>query len=58
MRRRKWDEAHAAEVQADELEQKRRDRENAANCRTCKGTNWIPDTEPAVKCGHGQDQAG
>lgn len=22
------------------------------NCPRCQGTNWIPDTEPAVKCDH------
>ena len=32
--------------------QKRRLRETAANCPTCHGTNWVPDTDPAVKCTH------
>jgi hypothetical protein len=22
------------------------------NCRICQGTNWIPDTDPAIKCNH------
>lgn len=33
----------------EELENRRR---REANCRTCRGTNWIPDTDPAVKCNH------
>lgn len=52
MRRRLWDEQHDAALSADELEQRRRQREIAQNCGTCHGTNWIPDTEPAVKCTH------
>lgn len=27
------------------------------NCPWCQGTNWLPDTEPAIKCDH-QDPAG
>jgi hypothetical protein len=50
--RREWDEHHAARLQADELTQRRRLRSIADNCETCHGTNWIPDTEPAVKCLH------
>lgn len=49
---REWDEANAAAVQADELEAKRRARDYADNCPTCEGTNWVPDTDPAVKCNH------
>jgi hypothetical protein len=52
MRRREWDEAH----EADELESRRAAKvaaaSIAANCPTCHGTNWIPDTEPAIKCAH------
>ncbi|GAS92667.1 hypothetical protein [Mycolicibacterium brisbanense] len=55
-RRREWDERHAAQIAADELEHKRRIREIAASCPTCHGTNWIPDTEPAVKCNHQEAQ--
>jgi hypothetical protein len=47
--------AHAAavkQIQADELTERRRRRQVAANCPICHGTNWIPDTEPAVKCNH------
>lgn len=44
-----------AELARDELDAKRRQREAAANCPTCHGTNWIPDTEPAVKCHHHQE---
>lgn len=53
-RRREWDEANATAVEADELNRKRKAREIAANCPVCGGTNWIPDTDPAVKCDHQQ----
>lgn len=53
-RRREWDEANAKAVEADELNRKRKAREIAANCPVCGGTNWIPDTDPAVKCDHQQ----
>lgn len=43
-----WEDAR----QADELAARRQIREAADNCPTCGGTNWIPDTEPAVKCHH------
>jgi hypothetical protein len=37
--------------------QRRLDAKNAAaalrdNCAICNGTNWIPNTDPAVKCNH------
>ena len=51
---RQWDEQHAAQDEADELQAKRLARERAESCPTCHGTNWIPDTEPAIKCAHGQ----
>jgi hypothetical protein len=38
------------------LDRKRSERAAAKalseSCPTCQGTNWIPDTEPAVKCNH------
>lgn len=52
MKTREWDERRNAEMEADELHAKRLARESAENCPTCHGTNWIPDTEPAVKCIH------
>ncbi len=51
-RRREWDEAQTALDAEDQLAQKRRLHETAANCPTCHGTNWVPDTDPAVKCTH------
>jgi hypothetical protein len=36
----------------DELTQRRKLKEASDNCPVCHGTNWIPDTDPAVKCGH------
>ncbi len=49
---RQWDEQHAADRESDELHAKRLARERADACPTCHGTNWVPDTEPAVKCDH------
>jgi hypothetical protein len=42
---------HAAQVD-DELAQRRQRKERSDNCPVCHGTNWIPDTDPAVKCDH------
>jgi hypothetical protein len=39
MRRRLWDEEHRDALAADELDQRRRQRERAANCPRCHGTN-------------------
>lgn len=50
--RRKWDEQNAETIRRDELDAKRRARERADRCPVCQGTNWIPDTEPAVRCQH------
>ncbi len=49
---RKWEERNAALVQQNELEERRRARSRRENCPICHGSNWIPDTEPAVKCHH------
>jgi hypothetical protein len=49
---RQWDEANAANAQADELDAKRKAREASERCPTCAGTNWVPDTEPAIRCNH------
>lgn len=45
--------AHQTErdVQIAQSDAQRR-REQRANCPWCGGTNWIHDTEPAVKCDH------
>lgn len=51
-RRREWEERQekaGAEAAAD---LKRLARERSLNCPVCEGTNWVPDTEPAVKCDH------
>jgi hypothetical protein len=52
MKRRVWDEENEAAEKANELERRRRLRDIANNCQVCHGTNWIPDTDPAVKCNH------
>ena len=51
-KRREWAEDEAASRAADELHAKRLSRERGEQCQTCHGTNWIPDTEPAIKCNH------
>lgn len=56
MRRRQWDDKQEQSKRDDELAQRRHLRELADNCPICHGMNWIPDTEPAVKCNH-QEQA-
>lgn len=53
MKSRLWDETHAAEIAADELEQKRRWRAVVASCPDCQGTNLIEVAENrVVKCSH------
>jgi len=53
MKARQWDESHAAELQADELEAKRRAREISEQCPDCHGTNVIDIGVNAVrKCYH------
>jgi hypothetical protein len=51
-RRREWDERQELAALDDELAQRRQLKDIADNCVTCQGTNWIPDTDPAVKCTH------
>jgi hypothetical protein len=53
-RRREWDEKHEAVERADELAYRRKLREIADNCPICEGTMWVPNTDPAVPCGHQQ----
>jgi hypothetical protein len=52
MKRRQWDEAW----EAGDLDRRRAARAAAKalgdDCVICHGTNWIPDTDPAVKCNH------
>lgn len=52
MKVREWDQDRAAQAEHDELEAKRLARQIAESCPTCQGTNWVPDTEPAVRCEH------
>lgn len=53
MKTRQWDEQHAAELAADELEQKRRWRALVASCPDCHGTNTIDvGDNVARKCHH------
>jgi hypothetical protein len=52
MKRRQWDEAHAQSERDDELARRRQLKELADNCPVCHGTNWIPDTDPAIRCDH------
>lgn len=47
-----WQREQNLLIQADLKEMARRSQE----CAICEGTNWIPDTEPAVRCDH-QEQA-
>ncbi len=60
-RRREWDEQHAAQAKADELEQRRTIKAHAAqirrSCRQCDGDGWLlaadgTPVEPAIKCTH------
>lgn len=60
-RRREWDEHHAAQSEADELEQRRAAKATAAqirrSCRQCDGDGWLlaadgTPVEPAIKCTH------
>lgn len=51
--RREWDEAREAADKADELAEKRRNREIALNCPLCQGTNVIEVGDDVVrKCTH------
>jgi hypothetical protein len=61
MNRRKWDERHAADMAADELDAKRRSRDAATqavrDCPDCDTDGWTlgPDgtpADPARKCEH------
>lgn len=53
MKARQWDESHASELQADELEAKRRAREISEQCPDCHGTNVIDIADNEVrKCDH------
>jgi hypothetical protein len=54
MRRRRWDESHAQSQRDDELARRRQLREIADHCPICHGTNWIPNTDPAIHCKHQQ----
>lgn len=53
MKCRQWDETHAANLAADELDAKRRARERAEACPHCHGTNVIDTGDNEVrKCTH------
>lgn len=56
-RAREGHEAWESAQRDDELDQRRRLKEIADNCPVCQGTNWIPDTEPAVRCDHNAEKA-
>jgi hypothetical protein len=54
--RRRWEEQQA---QVEKNQQRRKlfeARLARENCTICGGTNWIPDTDPAVKCQHSNGQ--
>jgi hypothetical protein len=51
-KRRQWDQQQTEVQAADELLARRQAKDRADSCPTCHGTNWIPDTDPAVKCHH------
>ena len=50
--RREWEAGESDRRKADELLARRLAKERSENCPICHGTNWIPDTDPAVKCLH------
>lgn len=52
--RETWEADHQQSALADEITQRRQAKERADNCPTCHGSNWIPDTDPAIKCTHDQ----
>jgi hypothetical protein len=52
--RREWEREQNERQEQDELLARRVAKERADNCPTCHGTNWIPDTDPAVKCHHSE----
>lgn len=49
---REEDDLRRAQEQRAAIEALENRRRREANCHTCRGTNWIPDTDPAVKCNH------
>lgn len=49
LRRRKWDETHADELNADELDAKRRRKWLQENCSRCHGTNTYEDADGKVR---------
>jgi hypothetical protein len=51
-KRRLWDQAQAEQRAADELHARRLAKERADDCGICHGTNWIPETDPAIRCSH------
>ncbi|OBK04045.1 hypothetical protein A5637_13265 [Mycolicibacterium fortuitum] len=53
-RRRKWDEANAERVEANDRAAKAAAAQAARDCPDCEGTNWITDAdgEPIKKCDH------
>ena len=48
----RWDTQHVEAIKAAEAEERERAAQVVKSCPICHGTNWIPDTEPAVKCTH------
>lgn len=66
MLRRKWDEEHAAEIEADELDRRRTARAAAARavteCRLCDDAGWLlgadgTPVEPSVRCKSHESEA-
>lgn len=47
-----WEKAQKLAAAADEVEAQRQRKTAREQCPRCKGTNWIPDTDPAIKCDH------
>ncbi len=49
---RRWDEEQAQAEKRRQLQKLTEAKRLRENCTICGGTNWIPDTEPAVSCDH------
>jgi hypothetical protein len=50
--RREWAEHQAVITERDQLDARRKLKQVVDTCLVCQGTNWVPDTDPAVRCDH------
>jgi hypothetical protein len=49
---RRWDEQQAQAEKGRQLQKLAEAKRLRDNCTICDGTNWVPDTDPAVRCDH------